>query len=659
MQAPRYLTKSRFKLASECPRKLYYTNKKSVYADQNSNDPFLAALADGGFQVGELAKHYFPGGIEIGRGDLDAAVERTRELLLAGDVIIYEAAIIAENYFIYADILLRRDDTLYLYEVKAKSYDPVKDSFIRKDGKAIRAEWEPYILDVAFQKLVLRKAFPEFAVVAHLALVDKTSRCATDGLNQKFRVRRLADGGTEMIVDPPTAEDLSSKLLCEINIDEICERIYQGQIYNSPLEMAFEETARAFSDQYFRDVPFPPSPSKVCRTCEFRATEQDKQSGLKDGFRECWSERFNWSDEHFSSQSVLDIWNFRGTDKLIGQGRVTIDYITRDDLGADKSNGPGLSTKMRQWLQIEKAQRGDNEPFIDKAGIAATFNSFTYPLHFIDFETSMPAIPFNRGRRPYEGIAFQYSHHVVLKDGTVEHRGQFLQARPGVFPSYEFVRALRRELENSPGTIFQYSSFENTYLNHIYEQLSDDGSVPDREELMYFIRSFSRSKSSAAETWAGERAMVDLLEILKRYYFDPLTRGSNSIKAVLPAMLQRSSYLKEKYSQPVYGADGGIASLNFKDWAWVRTDDSGGVMDPYRLLPRLFEGLSDEELDALILDTNELRDGGAALTAYSKLQFQEMSEIERNEIENALLKYCELDTLAMVMIYEGWREMVS
>ena len=57
----RYLTKSRFKLAMEYPTKLYYTGK-GEYINQDLDDPFLLALAEGGFQVGELAKHYFPGG---------------------------------------------------------------------------------------------------------------------------------------------------------------------------------------------------------------------------------------------------------------------------------------------------------------------------------------------------------------------------------------------------------------------------------------------------------------------------------------------------------------------------------------------------------------------------------------------------------------------
>jgi len=38
-----------------------------------------------------------------------------------------------------------------------------------------------------------------------------------------------------------------------------------------------------------------------------------------------------------------------------------------------------------------------------------------------------------------------------------------------------------------------------------------------------------------------------------------------------------------------------------------------------------------------------------------KLQYTDMAEEERLEIKKSLFKYCELDTLAMVMIYEYFR----
>ena len=85
-------------------------------------------------------------------------------------------------------------------------------------------------------------------------------------------------------------------------------------------------------------------------------------------------------------------------------------------------------------------------------------DAWVYPLHFIDFETSMVAIPFNKGRHPYEGIAFQFSHHMVHEDGRIEHRGQYLNTGTGVFPNYDFVRNLKRELGQDEGSIFQIST---------------------------------------------------------------------------------------------------------------------------------------------------------------------------------------------------------
>jgi hypothetical protein len=73
------------------------------------------------------------------------------------------------------------------------------------------------------------------------------------------------------------------------------------------------------------------------------------------------------------------------------------------------------------------------------------------------------------------------------------------------------------------------------------------------------------------------------------------------------------------------------------------------------LLP-LFENWNDEELAENVSELENIADGGAALMAYAKLQYQDMIEVERTEITTGLLKYCELDALAMVMVYEHLKE---
>ncbi len=269
----------------------------------------------------------------------------------------------------------------------------------------------------------------------------------------------------------------------------------------------------------------------------------------------------------------------------------------------------------------------------------------------------MVAIPLNAGRRPYEGIAFQFSHHIVHEDGTVEHYGEYLNTEQGVFPNYDFLRELKVQLEHDSGSIFRYSNHENTFLNMIYRQLqADQTEIEDRSELCDFIRSITQSVKDSVEQWTGERNMVDMWEIVKRYYYDPATKGSNSIKQVLPAILNSSKHLQEKYSKPIYGASNGIKSLNFKDWQWIRFE-SGKVIDPYKILPKMFQDISNKDM-LILSDGDELRNGGAALTAYARMQFEEMTDYERKEIRKALLKYCELDTMAMVMIYEGWKDLL-
>ena len=108
---------------------------------------------------------------------------------------------------------------------------------------------------------------------------------------------------------------------------------------------------------------------------------------------------------------------------------------------------------------------------------------------------------------------------------------------------------------------------------------------------------------------------------------------------------------------PIYGAQDGIKSMNFKDWAWVQLDDEK-VIDPYNLLPKMFQDIDENDQKFLFSDVDELKEGGAAMTAYARLQFEELSDYEREEIETALLKYCELDTMAMVMIVEGWYQLL-
>jgi Domain of unknown function(DUF2779) len=652
MPKPKYLTKSRFKVALECPTKLFYTAKKA-YANQRVDDPFLLALADGGFQVGELAKMYHPDGIDIKEVDYETALAKTNTALQQDDVTIFEAAVRVDDLFIRVDVLKKRGNQICLFEVKSKAWSPGDDSM---EGKRvpILAGWRPYVEDIAFQNYVVRKAFPGCSVSAFLTLVNKNVACPTDGLHQKFRVKEDENGRKGVESTPLNKEEMATKILVDVPVDSLCESIYaevEGGVY-SDYEAKVEHLAQA----YTLDEKIPAEVTSACGSCEFRATDEDLELGLLCGRSTCWSEALGLSAEEARKPSVLDVSNFRKKDEMIRAGTFLMTDLSQSDLNPTTDGKSGLSPSERQWKQVEKDQNDDPTAWVDRDALLRVFSSWTFPLHFIDFETAAPAIPFSHGRFAYEGIAFQFSHHMVHASGRVEHAGEYLDVEPGKFPNYDFLRALRIDLEGDQGTIFRYAAHENTYLNLIYRQLMDDpADIADRAELCTFVRSITHSGSDSVERWEGDRNMVDMLELVKRFYYDPRTRGSNSLKYVLPAILNRSKVLQDRYSRPVYGREGGIVSLNFTDQTWVNVED-GTASNPYDMLPKISEGLEAGSLDFLSGD-DALKDGGAAMTAYAWLQYAEMKAEERDAIRRALLKYCELDTLAMVILYEGLKDL--
>ena len=660
MTKPRYLTKSRFKMATECPTKLFYTGK-TEYPNTMLDDPFLAALADGGHQVGELAKQYYPNGFDITSLDYDEAEKQTLELLELDEVVIFEPAIRFNNLFIRVDVLVKKGNYFELIEVKAKSYSNKKDKdFINTKGK-VDSKWKQYIFDVAFQKHVLKSAFPKSTVSSYLMLVDKTATCATDGLNQKFVLAKDEHNRKGVTVSSSlNAEDLTNKLLTKINVDKVVELVYRKELQTGMPAYSFKDNITALAKFYQEDQKVAPVIGKKCKACEFQCTQADEKEGKLSGFKACWKEQLHWSDADFEDKTVLDIWNFRGADKCIEQNIIKLADVEPEHIGEVENKNATLAPKERQWLQVEKEKNKDTCIYFDSDSMRNEMASWTFPLHFIDFETSAVAIPFYKGMSPYEGIAFQFSHHIVHADGRVEHAGEFLNTAKGEFPNFEFVRVLKAQLENDQGTIFMYSPHENSYLNMIYKQLNNSNEL-DKNELCGFIKTITRSTNSSKENWNGERYMVDMLELVKKYYYDPATNGSNSIKYVLPAILNSSKYLQEKYSKPIYGgADGvdAIKSLNFKEKVWIEFDEQGKVKDPYKHLPKMFTDITEHDVE-LLSEGDELNNGGLALTAYARLQFTHMSDYEREELKKALLCYCETDTVAMVFLYEAWREMAQ
>jgi len=150
-------------------------------------------------------------------------------------------------------------------------------------------------------------------------------------------------------------------------------------------------------------------------------------------------------------------------------------------------------------------------------GLKEALHGVRYPVHHLDFETFMPAIPRYPNTRPYQTIPFQWSNHIVSGDGQMRHE-KYLCSDPKD-PREEFALTLLESIGRD-GTICVYSGYEARILR----ELAD---------------AFPRLKPDLDR--AIER-FWDLLSVIRAYYYHPELKGSFSIKSVLPAAVPGLGY---------------------------------------------------------------------------------------------------------------------
>lgn len=620
-----FLTKTDFINAFICPTKLNYIQKPESFTDASEDDEYLQSLSDGGYQVGKLAQLNFKEGIEITENTIDA-ISQTSHLMKKDQVVLFEAAIQYKNFFIRIDIVRKHQNEIHLIEVKAKSYDSAKfddDIFYNKDG-TVNSEWKEYFYDLAFQFYVTKCQYPGATIKCFFNLPNKNINSKVDNLFNKFSIKNKKAFflGTE--------QDLIDNLIAEVDVTSKIEEIIQSSFQYQSQELLFYEIAEELAEAKVSNKFFKPAFGSHCKYCQFIDKDYSKS-----GMYHCWKQIQNFSDSKFIDQKVIDIWNFRSTHKLFDKNKYFIDSLIPEDINV--KNAPVLSdvpfsNKDRQYLQCFGINTFKNKEgyVINPKFLNQEIDKWTYPLNFIDFETATPAIPAYKGLAPYEEIAFQYSIHTLDEDGTVKHASEFIHIDAKEFPNFKFILKLTEDLSQNSGTIFMWSPHERKILKRIADQIIKLGLNNKYTAELNFIEDLLP---------LGKREMVDLLEISKGGTFYPNSKGSNSIKKVLPAVFRHSKFIQGKYKNPIYGSPGGIKSHNYENVTWIQLND-GGFRDPYDII----KDFSDDAITQ----------GGMAATTFAKLQFEDLSQQERDSLKIALLKYCELDTLAMVMIVESW-----
>ena len=175
-----------------------------------------------------------------------------------------------------------------------------------------------------------------------------------------------------------------------------------------------------------------------------------------------------------------------------------------------------------------------NRVHLDGA-LAASLGQLEYPVHFLDFETFNPALPLYVGTRPYQVIPFQWSDHIMDRDGNFRHE-EFLHDGFDD-PRESFAKSLLEALGTS-GAIVVYSSFEETRIRELAAALP-------------------ALASGLLDLLNGR--IFDLLPLVRKYCYHPEFHGSFSLKSVLPALVPDFGYGDLKIN------DGGLASAAYAE----------------------------------------------------------------------------------------------
>ena len=247
------------------------------------------------------------------------------------------------------------------------------------------------------------------------------------------------------------------------------------------------------------------------------------------------------------------------------------------ELGIQKLADIPADVELTDNQSIQRSTLLAGQPHLDRPALTAFLSQLEYPVSYLDFETIGTAIPLFDGVKPYQQVPFQYSLHIVRQPGAKPEHHQFLADGP-TDPRPDFMRQLRHDLPDTGSVVTYNASFETSRLKECCELLP---------EFKPWLRKVTPR-------------VVDLLLPFRGFrYHHPDQHGSNSMKAVLPAL-------------------------------------TGGGYDKLTI-----------------------QEGGAASREFLRVTFGQVPDEERNRVRQALEEYCALDTLGMVQIVDKLKELTA
>lgn len=155
--------------------------------------------------------------------------------------------------------------------------------------------------------------------------------------------------------------------------------------------------------------------NKGCKECEFRTDPNVSPNGFK-GCLRCIRSCEPHIFDLYRGGNLGDYLN-----ELISQEITSFRNFNPERF--KKKNGELGVWGQRQLLQYQNTLAGKE---FQHPELKSELNTLTYPLHFIDFETYISALPHHAGMRTYEKVTFQWSIHTVTRPGAAPIHREYL-----------------------------------------------------------------------------------------------------------------------------------------------------------------------------------------------------------------------------------------
>ncbi len=172
---------------------------------------------------------------------------------------------------------------------------------------------------------------------------------------------------------------------------------------------------------------------------------------------------------------------------------------------------PALTDSQKKQVRLSLSEA---EPQVKKKELGEFLSSLWYPMCFLDFESWQPAVPPTDMMKAFEQVPFQYSLHIVEREGAEVMHKEFL-ANGKADPRCELAHQLAKDVPDGACVVVYNKQFEKMVIADLSRL------CPDISEKL---------------TKISEGICDLMIPFQKKLYYDRRMEGSFSMKAVLPAM---------------------------------------------------------------------------------------------------------------------------